>query len=76
METALLRPSIKQIDGLGAELRGVKAIEQNGPAAALRVADFAGEDRFARRVAAAVELEVVVADELDELERATPPPRR
>ena len=66
----------EQIDGLRAELRGVEAVEQDRPAAALGVADFTGEDRFARRVAAAVELEILVADELDELARAAPRPRR
>jgi hypothetical protein len=58
---------VKKFDGLRAELRGVKAIEENRPSAALRVAHFPDEDSFARCVAAPVKLEVPVTEHLDKL---------
>src|SRR6185295_17638765 len=48
------------------ELCGVEAVEKNRAPSPLGVADFAGEDRFARRFAAAIELKVTVADHLDQ----------
>ena len=61
---------------LRAQLRGVKAVEQNRPPAALRVADFADEDCFLGRVATAIKLKIAVADHLDQVSTATLPPRR
>src|SRR6186713_2861585 len=57
---------VKKFDGLRAELCGVKAIEENRPSAALRVAHFPDEDSFARCIAAAVKLEVPVTKHLDQ----------
>ena len=47
-ETALLRPSTSSSTALRAELRGVEAVEEDRPSAALGVADFAGEDGLPR----------------------------
>ena len=66
-ETALLRPSTSRSTALAPEQRRVKPVEQNRPPAALRVADFAGEDRLLGRFAAAVKLEISVANHLDQL---------
>ena len=60
-------PSLdQQIDGFRSEQRRVEAVEKDRSAAALRVSDFAGEDRFPRRIASPVPLEVAVADQLDQ----------
>src|SRR5207249_2257925 len=50
-------PSLdQQIDGFRSEQRRVEAVEKDRSAAALRVSDFAGEDRFPRRIASPVPL--------------------
>ena len=56
----------EQFHGLRALLRRVKTVEQNRPAATLRVADFTREDRLLGRLAAPIKLEVFVADHLDQ----------
>src|SRR4030095_13332315 len=56
----------QKLDRLGAELRGVKAIEENGPSAPLGVANFTGEDGFAGGLAAPIELKVTVANHLNQ----------
>ena len=57
----------QQVHRLGPELRGIKAVKQNGPAAALGVADFAGEDGLLGGFAAPIKLEIPVANHLDQL---------
>ena len=52
----------QKFDGLGAQLRGVEAIEHDRPSSSLSVTDLPGEDRFTSRVPAPVELEIAVPD--------------
>ena len=59
-------PFEQQVDRLAAQLRAVETVEQNRPAAALGVADFAGEDRGLGRFVAALAGEVAVAEPLDQ----------
>src|SRR5205085_5757896 len=54
-------PFEKQIDGMAAELVAVEAVEEDGPAAALRVADFTNEDGGAGRLVPPLAGEVAVA---------------
>ena len=63
----VVAPFHQQIDGLRAEQRRVEPVEEDGPAAALRVPDFPGEDRFPGRAPAAIQLKVAVAEQLDHL---------
>lgn len=57
----------QQVDGFRPKQCRVETIKKNRSAAALRVSDFAGEDRFARRVASTIALKVAVPDHLDQL---------
>ena len=56
----------EQFDGLAAELRGVEAVEEDRPPAALGVADLADEDGGVGALVAALAGEEGVADPLDE----------
>ena len=63
---ALFWPGEEHLDRLAPELGGVEPVEENGPAAALRVADLSGEDGGLRRLGPSELLEVVVAEVVDE----------
>ena len=69
-------PFQQQIDGVAAELGAVEAVEQDGPAAALRVADFTGEDGGPGRFVAALAGEVGVAEPAESGSAAAPRRRR
>src|SRR5678810_431903 len=55
----------EEVDGLAAQLSGVKPIEENRPTAALGMSDFADKDRFARRLRPAITLKKLIAHHLD-----------
>ena len=59
-------PFQQQVHRMAAELRGVKAIEIDRPAAALGVPDFAGEDRGSGRFVAPFAGEVAVSQPIDQ----------
>src|SRR5688572_20564450 len=55
----------QEIDGLCSEQCRIKSVEPEGPSAALRMADFTSEDGLSCRIAAAVKLEILVAEHVD-----------
>ena len=59
-------PFEQQVDRVAAELRAHRTIEVDRPAAALRVADFAGEYRGPGRFVAALAGEVTIAQPFDQ----------
>ena len=63
----VIAPFDEEVHGFGAEKGCVKAVEENGPAAALGMADFARKDGFLGGIATPVELEMTVTDHLDKL---------